>query len=264
MRLSASCLLLLALIQQACALLVTPHPCAWYAPRSEVSRSSSPLMLAKRKGKASRDGEVSRGSSTPGDTPPPAAAPQPVDLDVEAAMAQAEVAAAEAAAAKARLAAARARAAIAAKQQPTEASPVAQVAPETPSVMVPPDVPFPVAGPADVPGGASFDEKGAIIRDEPKLTLPSFESYSRGAPKPLPKLNEFVGKSYESKLPGINQGAKYVMPGEEKKDEKPLFEKLIFNGTWAGILILVLIEIFINTPAFQAVKPAILSFLGSD
>ena len=25
-----------------------------------------------------------------------------------------------------------------------------------------------------------------------------------------------------------------------------------------------LIEIFINTPAFQAVKPAILSFLGSD
>jgi hypothetical protein len=180
MRLSASCLLLLALIQQACALLVTPHPCAWYAPRSEVSRSSSPLMLAKRKGKASRDGEVSRGSSTPGDAPPPAAAPQPVDLDVEAAMAQAEVAAAEAAAAKARLAAARARAAIAAKQQPTEASPVAQVAPETPSVMVPPDVPFPVAGPADVPGGASFDEKGAIIRDEPKLTLPSFESYSRG------------------------------------------------------------------------------------
>lgn len=31
-----------------------------------------------------------------------------------------------------------------------------------------------------------------------------------------------------------------------------------------GILTLVLIEIFINTPAFQAVKPAILSFLGSD
>ena len=103
------------------------------------------------------------------------------------------------------------------------------------------------------------------------------------------------------------------MPGEEEKtDEKPLFEKLIFNGTWvrhsplatpfshcrlatllagrasspagtearpgalacrrdpsltrwqAGILTLVLIEIFINTPAFQAIKPAILSFLGSD
>ncbi len=52
------------------------------------------------------------------------------------------------------------------------------------------------------------------------------------AAKPLPKLNEFVGKSYESKLPGINQGAKYVMPGEEEKEEKPLFEKLIFNGTW--------------------------------
>lgn len=172
MRRSTSCLLQLALIQQACALLVTPHSCSWHAPRSEVSRSSSPLMLAKRKGKASR--------SAPGDAPPPAAAPEPVGLDVEAAMAQAEVAAAEAAAAKARLAVARARAAVAAKQQPAEAS-VAPVAPEpTPFVMVPPDVPFPVAGPADVAGGASFDEKGAIIRDEPKLTLPSFESYSRG------------------------------------------------------------------------------------
>merc|ERR1740133_316033 len=107
MRRSASCLLQLALIQQACALLVTPHPCSWHAPRSEVSRSSSPLMLAKRKGKASR--------SAPGDAPPPAAAPEPVGLDVEAAMAQAAVAA------------------------------VAPVAPEpTPFVMVPPDVPFPV------------------------------------------------------------------------------------------------------------------------
>lgn len=215
-------------------------------------------MLAKRKGKASR------GSGAPGDG---GAAPEPAGLDVEAAMAQAEVAAAEAAAAKARLAVARARAAVAAKQQPPleAAAPVAQVAPEpTPFVMVPPDVPFPVSGPADVDDGASFDEKGAIIRDEPKLTLPSFESYSKGPAKPLPKLNEFVGKSYESKLPGINQGAKYVMPGEEEKEEKPLFEKLIFNGTWGGILTLVLIEIFINTPAFQAVKPAILSFLGSD
>ena len=175
MRRSASCLLLqLALIQQACALLVTPHPCSWHAPRSEVGRSSSPLMLAKRKGKASR------GSGAPGDG---GAAPEPAGLDVEAAMAQAEVAAAEAAAAKARLAVARARAAVAAKQQPPleAAAPVAQVAPEpTPFVMVPPDVPFPVSGPADVDDGASFDEKGAIIRDEPKLTLPSFESYSKG------------------------------------------------------------------------------------
>lgn len=32
----------------------------------------------------------------------------------------------------------------------------------------------------------------------------------------------------------------------------------------AGIIILVAIEIFINTPAFQSVKPAILRFLGSD
>ena len=174
-------LLQLALVGQACALLVAPRPCSWHAACSEAGRSSSPLMLAKRKGKASR-GKASRGSSStpPGDTPPPAAAPEPAGLDVEAAMAQAEAAAAEAAAAKARLAAARARAAAAAKQQ-AEAAPVAPVAPEpTPFVMAPPDAPFPVAGPADVADRASFDEKGAIIRDEPKQALPSFESYSRG------------------------------------------------------------------------------------
>ena len=174
-------LLQLALVSQACALLVAPRPCSWHAACSEAGRSSSPLMLAKRKGKASR-GKASRGSSStpPGDTPPPAAAPEPAGLDVEAAMAQAEAAAAEAAAAKARLAAARARAAAAAKQQ-AEAAPVAPVAPEpTPFVMAPPDAPFPVAGPADVADRASFDEKGAIIRDEPKQALPSFESYSRG------------------------------------------------------------------------------------
>ena len=173
---SALVLLQLALVQQACALLVAPRPCSWHAACSEAGRSSSPLMLAKRKGKASRGSS----STPPGDTPPPAAAPEPAGLNVEAAMAQAEAAAAEAAAAKARLAAARARAAAAAKQQ-AEAAPVAPVAPEpTPFVMAPPDAPFPVAGPANVADRASFDEKGAIIRDEPKQALPSFESYSRG------------------------------------------------------------------------------------
>ena len=112
-----------------------------------------------------------------------------------------------------------------------------------------------------------------------------------------------MGKRYESKLPGINQGSKYAMQDEEKDGKAPL-EKLVFNITWvrrcplttpvsgqpllagrassspaprrphasvrrrdsslsrrqAGIFILIAIEIFINTPAFQAVKPAILSF----
>ena len=174
---SALVLLQLALVQQACALLVAPRPCAWHAACSEAGRSSSPLMLAKRKGKASRGSS----STPPGDTPPPAAAQEPAGLDVEAAMAQAEAAAAEAAAAKARLAAARARAAAAAAKQQAGAAPVAPAAPEpTPFAMAPPDAPFPVAGPADVADRASFDEKGAIIRDEPKQALPSFESYSRG------------------------------------------------------------------------------------
>ena len=267
MRRSASLLqLALAplLLQQACALLATPHPHAhrWHGPRSEVSRSSPPLLLAKRNGKKSR------GSSAPGDEPPAAAAPAPAGLNVEAALAEAEVLAAEAAAAQARLAAARARAAVA-KRQPLVASPDAPLAPELAApFMVPPDGPFPAPDqqadltPVPVP---SFDEQGAIIRDEPKLTLPSFESYSRGglrfgptpdrtlparsappralpnpplrraAPKPLPPLEKFVGKSYESKLPGINQGAKYL-PNEDKSEQKPLFERLIFTGTWVRLL----------------------------
>ena len=38
----------------------------------------------------------------------------------------------------------------------------------------------------------------------------------------------------------------------------------MFNLTWAGIAFLVLVEIFINTPLFQTVKPAVLGFMGDD
>ena len=79
--LSAAALLQLALtpllLQQACALVTTSHSRHWHAPRSEVSRSSSPLLLAKRKGK------TSSGSSAPGDEPPSVAAPEAAALDYE-------------------------------------------------------------------------------------------------------------------------------------------------------------------------------------
>ena len=97
-------------------------------------------------------------------------------------MAEAEALAAVAAAAQARLAAARARAAVA-KAKPLEATP-ATSAPllQTPPPVLP-DGPFPVAAPQPIAAEvASFDEMGAIIRDEPKLSLPSFDSYSRGRP----------------------------------------------------------------------------------
>ena len=47
-------------------------------------------------------------------------------------------------------------------------------------------------------------------------------------------------------------------------EEKPPIEKFVFNLTWAGIAFLVLVEIFINTPLFQTVKPVVLGFMGDD
>ena len=64
----------------------------------------------------------------------------------------------------------------------------------------------------------------------------------------------------DSKLPAINPGQKRVYEAEEK----PPIEKFVFNLTWAGIAFLVLVEIFINTPLFQTVKPAVLGFMGDD
>lgn len=39
------------------------------------------------------------------------------------------------------------------------------------------------------------------------------------------------------------------------------FERLVTRGTWIGIGFLVGVEIFINTPLFQEIKPVILKFL---
>ena len=47
-----------------------------------------------------------------------------------------------------------------------------------------------------------------------------------------------------------------------RSQETPFLEKWVFRLTWAGIFSLVFIEIFVNSPAFQTVKPAILNFLG--
>ena len=71
-----------------------------------------------------------------------------------------------------------------------------------------------------------------------------------------------MGSSAEadSKLPAINPGQKRVYEAEEK----PPIEKFVFNLTWAGIAFLVLVEIFINTPLFQTVKPVVLGFMGDD
>ena len=71
-----------------------------------------------------------------------------------------------------------------------------------------------------------------------------------------------MGSSAEadSKLPAINPGQKRVYEAEEK----PPIEKFVFNLTWAGIAFLVLVEIFINTPLFQTVKPAVLGLMGDD
>ncbi len=96
-----------------------------------------------------------------------------------------------------------------------------------------------------------------IVVDEPKLDLPTFDDFARkgDAPKLPPS-------GFQSKLPTINQG-RSPYAGYEK-EEKPLFERVITRITWGGIFVLVAIEIFINTPAFQQVKPAILKFLAAE
>jgi len=125
------------------------------------------------------------------------------------------------------------------------------------------DGPAPAAA-ADEPPDAPSDGGGflsGMISDEPKLKLPSFDSYSRGPPKPPPPASAGLLGSYKSKLPSINEGSKYEAEPEE---EKPLFEKLVFRITYVGLAVLVLIEIFINSPAFQAVKPVILRFTEGE
>lgn len=116
------------------------------------------------------------------------------------------------------------------------------------------------------PPAADFDDEPLpaleplqLDLDESKQALPSFEQYKRGPPKPMPA----AGSTYASKLPSINQG-KSIYDQLPEKDEKTPFEKFIFRSTWAGIALLIGVEIFINTPLFQEVKPVILRFLADD
>jgi len=134
---------------------------------------------------------------------------------------------------------------------PREAAPdEAEGVPALPTpLMVPPDADaFAAAGPPAAaapppPPWPSVDDDSLLvgqIRDEPKMALPSFDSYSRGASKPPPPSSG----QYESKLPSVNPGTPYQAP---EKEEKPLFERVVFAGTWAGILLLVVVEIVINS-----------------
>ena len=63
---------------------------------------------------------------------------------------------------------------------------------------------------------------------------------------------------YESKLPSINPGTnKYAV-----EKEQPFFERVVFGLSIGGIAFLLFVEIFINTPLFQQIRPAILRFLN--
>ena len=99
------------------------------------------------------------------------------------------------------------------------------------------------------------DQRPEIL-DQPKTQLPTFEEFQKreqGDSKTI---------GFQSKLDPINPGSpKFASVGKE--EEKPLFERIVTRITWVGIGLLVAIEVFINTPLFQEVKPQILDFLGS-
>ena len=91
--------------------------------------------------------------------------------------------------------------------------------------------------------------------DETKVKLPTFDEYKRTAPpKPVPRIGSFNAKTYQSKLPSINQGKSVYDDLPDKNEGSPL-EKLVFRITIGGIVFLVFVEIFINTPLFQQLKP---------
>jgi hypothetical protein len=92
--------------------------------------------------------------------------------------------------------------------------------------------------------------------DEPKQDLPM--GPSSGPPRTPASADESSG--FSSKLPSINQGRSAYEMAE--KEEKPLFERLVFGLSIGGIAFLVFVEIFINTPLFQQVKPVILNMMG--
>jgi len=171
---------------------------------------------------------------------------------------------------------------------PTEAAaPPAPVAPAVPQEAMPtmeaPPVPFPLlvddappAPPAPRPPSRYAQGMDMPTADMGEVEVPqadlSLLSRVEEAPATrLPSFDDFLRKSssapaqpddgFASKLPAINQGK----PGYiERDDGKSPFERFITRGTWTAIFILVAIEIFINTPAFQQLKPIVLKFLGDE
>jgi len=143
-----------------------------------------------------------------------------------------------------------------------------------------PDVPFPMmVEPGSVPltplvdmtssmqidGPAPTFDGGSPIIDEPKMKLPSFTDFAREGTGAAARMEaaqtDKSASGFASKLPSINPGKPRLDEVEEK--ETPFVERVVFTITWVGLGLLVAIEIFINTPLFAQVKPAILNFLGS-
>ena len=94
-----------------------------------------------------------------------------------------------------------------------------------------------------------IDSSELPFGDEPKMRLPSFADAQPPRRRPSSASGGGGSSAYQSKLAPINQGKPLF-----EAEEKPLFERLVFNLTWGGILFLVLVEVFINTPLFQQVR----------
>ena len=91
---------------------------------------------------------------------------------------------------------------------------------------------------------------------KPKLKLPTFAEYSKGPAKPPPP-TIVPPPNYASKLPSINQGRSvYDMVEEQAKaEESPLIERVVFGLATAGIAFLIIVEIVINSPLMENIKP---------
>ena len=198
------------------------------------TRAPPPLLLANKKGKKQK-GKKARGGASP-QPPPPAAADMPI-MAVPPPPANVPVPIAT---------------------PPMATPPPADMAPLSqppPPLSQPPPMDYGSPAAYDDDELPAFDEPLAYA-DEPKMKLPTFSEYNLGPAKAAPPADF----AYKSKLPSINQGRPVYEA--EAKEEKPLFEKIIFNLAWAGIAFLVFVEIFVNSPLFPEVKPAVLKLMG--
>ncbi|KAL1520900.1 hypothetical protein AB1Y20_022461 [Prymnesium parvum] len=164
---------------------------------------------------------------------------------------------------------------------PSAKEPSAPVpAAEIPFPLLVPGMPAPSASAAPSPSpprGPSRYAQGmdlpAVDEDVPvpKVDLELLSQVVEAPANPLPSFDDYLKKrkpegtsagnvsSYNSKLPSINPGKPgFVAPD----DGKSPFERIVTRVTWTGIGLLFAIEIFINTPLFQQIKPAVLNFLG--